>query len=159
MRPEVVRSLRCPVCHDPLSLTGGVRGPLRCPRGHSFDQARQGYVQLTAAPLAVELVQLGPLSVAAGAHEEHHGVVLGDVARDHGVRRRPDHEQGEHRQHRRDSRTAPDPAETAFPEPHPAGADRLVGEEAGQIVGSETRPFSDKDEAIKAALSLGGSAA
>jgi 23S rRNA (guanine745-N1)-methyltransferase len=25
--------------------------PLRCPSGHSFDQARQGYVQLSAAPL------------------------------------------------------------------------------------------------------------
>jgi len=33
------------------------------------------------------------------------------------------------------------------------------GHETGQIVGAETRPFSDKDEAIKAALSLGGSAA
>ncbi len=52
MRPEVVRSLRCPVCRDPLSLSDGSRGPLRCPRGHSFDQARQGYVQLAATPLA-----------------------------------------------------------------------------------------------------------
>ena len=51
MRPEVVRHLRCPNCHDPLALTTPPRGPLRCPRGHSFDQARQGYVQLTAAPL------------------------------------------------------------------------------------------------------------
>jgi len=33
------------------------------------------------------------------------------------------------------------------------------GHETGQIVGAETRPFSDKDEAIKAALSFGGSAA
>jgi len=30
------------------------------------------------------------------------------------------------------------------------------GHETGQIVGSEVRPFSDRDEAIKAALSLGG---
>lgn len=50
MRPEVVRHLTCPVCRGPLALTGS--GPLRCPRGHSFDQARQGYAQLTAAPLA-----------------------------------------------------------------------------------------------------------
>ena len=33
------------------------------------------------------------------------------------------------------------------------------GHETGQIVGSETRPFSDRDEAVKAALSLGGRAA
>ncbi len=30
------------------------------------------------------------------------------------------------------------------------------GHETGQIVGNETRPFSDRDEAIKAALALGG---
>ena len=37
--------LRCPVCHDPV----GRPDPrsLRCPRGHSFDIARQGYVNLT----------------------------------------------------------------------------------------------------------------
>jgi UDP-N-acetylmuramoyl-L-alanyl-D-glutamate--2,6-diaminopimelate ligase len=33
------------------------------------------------------------------------------------------------------------------------------GHESGQIVGSETRPFSDRDEAIKAAVALGGVAA
>ncbi len=33
------------------------------------------------------------------------------------------------------------------------------GHESGQIVGTETRPFSDRDEAVKAALSLGGRAA
>src|SRR6202012_3435645 len=33
------------------------------------------------------------------------------------------------------------------------------GHESGQIVGSETRPFLDKDEAVKAALTLGGLAA
>jgi 23S rRNA (guanine745-N1)-methyltransferase len=51
MRPEVVRSLRCPVCHGPLSLATGPRGPLSCPLRHSFDQSRKGYVQLTAGPL------------------------------------------------------------------------------------------------------------
>ncbi len=63
MRPEVVRSLRCPVCRDSLSLADGPRGPLRCPRGHSFDQARQGYVQLTVTPLAH--AGDGPAMVAA----------------------------------------------------------------------------------------------
>ena len=33
------------------------------------------------------------------------------------------------------------------------------GHETGQIVGNETRPFSDRDEAIKAAIALGGAAA
>ena len=33
------------------------------------------------------------------------------------------------------------------------------GHETGQIVGSEVRPFSDRDEAVKAAISLGGRAA
>ncbi len=33
------------------------------------------------------------------------------------------------------------------------------GHEAGQIVGTEVRPFSDREEAIKAAVSLGGCAA
>jgi UDP-N-acetylmuramoyl-L-alanyl-D-glutamate--2,6-diaminopimelate ligase len=33
------------------------------------------------------------------------------------------------------------------------------GHEAGQIVGTDVRPFSDKEEAIKAATALGGSAA
>ncbi|MEJ0043836.1 MAG: cyanophycin synthetase [Rhizomicrobium sp.] len=33
------------------------------------------------------------------------------------------------------------------------------GHETGQIVGSEVRPFSDRDEAVKAALALGGRAA
>jgi 23S rRNA (guanine745-N1)-methyltransferase len=57
MHPDVVRRLRCPVCGRPLAQAGaggpggsggpaGVRGPLRCPAGHSFDVARQGYVNL-----------------------------------------------------------------------------------------------------------------
>ena len=37
--------LRCPVCQDTLG-TGPGRA-LRCPRGHTFDIARQGYVNLT----------------------------------------------------------------------------------------------------------------
>jgi UDP-N-acetylmuramoyl-L-alanyl-D-glutamate--2,6-diaminopimelate ligase len=33
------------------------------------------------------------------------------------------------------------------------------GHETGQIVGSEMRPFSDRDQAIEAAIALGGRAA
>lgn len=36
-------ALRCPLCHDPLALEAGAA---RCPRGHSFDRAREGYVNL-----------------------------------------------------------------------------------------------------------------
>jgi len=38
--------LRCPVCGEALARAG--ERALRCPRGHGFDLARQGYVNLTA---------------------------------------------------------------------------------------------------------------
>ncbi|HKN97561.1 MAG TPA: rRNA (guanine-N1)-methyltransferase, partial [Pseudonocardiaceae bacterium] len=44
--PErVVTALACPVCAAGLTRYGGA---LRCARGHSFDIARQGYVNLLA---------------------------------------------------------------------------------------------------------------
>lgn len=43
---RVVAALLCPVCRDGLS---GVAGSLRCDRGHAFDVARQGYVNLLQA--------------------------------------------------------------------------------------------------------------
>jgi 23S rRNA (guanine745-N1)-methyltransferase len=45
---EVLAYLRCPVCGSGLANAGTA---LRCPRGHSFDLARQGYVDLTAGRL------------------------------------------------------------------------------------------------------------
>lgn len=51
MHAEVIARLRCPVCQDPLQAPVTARGPLHCRRGHSFDQAKQGYAQLTARPL------------------------------------------------------------------------------------------------------------
>lgn len=42
--------MRCPVCRRELAQASA-DAPVRCPSGHSFDPARQGYVQLTAAPL------------------------------------------------------------------------------------------------------------
>jgi 23S rRNA (guanine745-N1)-methyltransferase len=45
MIDAAVPYLRCPVCED--TLHHDAPGPLRCPRGHSFDIARQGYVNLT----------------------------------------------------------------------------------------------------------------
>lgn len=38
--------LACPVCAGPLDVDGR---PVRCPAGHSFDVARQGYVNLLGA--------------------------------------------------------------------------------------------------------------
>jgi 23S rRNA (guanine745-N1)-methyltransferase len=60
VHPAVIAYLRCPLCQEPLAapvagtpVAGApVAGALRCPRGHSFDQARAGYVHLTAGPLA-----------------------------------------------------------------------------------------------------------
>jgi len=47
MNPDVLRHLRCPVCGLPMaSATPPVRA-VRCPRGHNFDIARQGYVNLS----------------------------------------------------------------------------------------------------------------
>ncbi|MEU9505117.1 putative RNA methyltransferase [Micromonospora sp. NPDC048170] len=49
MDPRIVDRLRCPVCAQPLAevAAGGARA-LCCPRRHSFDVARQGYVNLLA---------------------------------------------------------------------------------------------------------------
>lgn len=41
--PEVLDLLRCPVCAQPFTATDG---GVRCARGHTFDQARQGYLNL-----------------------------------------------------------------------------------------------------------------
>src|SRR3954468_20840026 len=44
-RHEATRLLRCPHCISPLEPAGRT---FRCPQGHSFDMARQGYVSLIA---------------------------------------------------------------------------------------------------------------
>ncbi|MEU5932708.1 putative RNA methyltransferase [Micromonospora sp. NPDC047187] len=49
MDPRILDRLRCPVCGEPLAeATAGTSNALRCPRRHSFDIARQGYVNLLA---------------------------------------------------------------------------------------------------------------
>ncbi|MEW2426382.1 putative RNA methyltransferase [Micromonospora sp. NPDC047644] len=45
MDPRILDRLRCPVCGEPLAPATDTRA-LRCPRRHSFDIARQGYVNL-----------------------------------------------------------------------------------------------------------------
>ncbi|HEU4421394.1 MAG TPA: methyltransferase domain-containing protein [Pilimelia sp.] len=48
MNADVTAYLRCPVCAGELAVAGGARPSraLCCPRGHSFDIARQGYAHL-----------------------------------------------------------------------------------------------------------------
>jgi 23S rRNA (guanine745-N1)-methyltransferase len=59
---EVVPFLRCPVCGGDLAVAGA---GLRCPRGHTFNRARQGYVDLTSRSLRHQ--GDGPEMVAARA--------------------------------------------------------------------------------------------
>lgn len=49
MNKEVLRYLRCPHCCLPLVEANG---SLRCPHRHTFDVARQGYVDLATGPVA-----------------------------------------------------------------------------------------------------------
>lgn len=52
MREDVVPYLCCPVCRERLTAVVVERArALRCPRGHSFDLARQGYADLSAGRL------------------------------------------------------------------------------------------------------------
>src|SRR2546430_8546360 len=49
MLADVLPYLWCPICRlELVELDAAVR----CPRGHSFDRAKQGYVHLTATPVA-----------------------------------------------------------------------------------------------------------
>jgi 23S rRNA (guanine745-N1)-methyltransferase len=71
MLADVLPFLRCPVCR--LSLTG-LDAAVRCPRGHSFDRAKQGYVHLTANPLShpgdsAQMVEARSAFLAAGHYD------------------------------------------------------------------------------------------
>ncbi len=46
---QMTELLACPVCHFALSADGELLHSLRCAQGHSFDVARQGYVNLIMA--------------------------------------------------------------------------------------------------------------
>ncbi|GAB1819353.1 putative RNA methyltransferase [Herbidospora sp. RD11066] len=48
MLGDVIDLLVCPVCRDDLDLAPGA---VRCPKGHSFDVARQGYLNLLSTPV------------------------------------------------------------------------------------------------------------
>jgi 23S rRNA (guanine745-N1)-methyltransferase len=51
MLDDVLSFLRCPVCGGPLARAT-TADAVRCPAGHSFDPARQGYLPLSAGPVA-----------------------------------------------------------------------------------------------------------
>lgn len=81
LHPRVLERLRCPVCGEPLAEAGDTRG-LRCPRRHTFDIARQGYVNLLAgrAPHAgdtAEMVAARADFLAAG----HYDLISAALAR------------------------------------------------------------------------------
>ncbi|MGW9412566.1 putative RNA methyltransferase [Arthrobacter cupressi] len=46
MLSDAASALRCPVCQDALDVETRPRRALRCPAGHSFDAAKQGYFNL-----------------------------------------------------------------------------------------------------------------
>jgi 23S rRNA (guanine745-N1)-methyltransferase len=78
MLADVLPFLRCPVCR--LELTS-LDAAVRCPRGHSFDRAKQGYVHLTANPVAhpgddARMVEARAAFLAAG----HYDFVAGALA-------------------------------------------------------------------------------
>ncbi|WP_200209495.1 putative RNA methyltransferase [Micromonospora coerulea] len=75
MDPRILDRLRCPVCGEPLAeVAAGTARALRCPRRHSFDIARQGYVNLLAgrAPHAgdsAEMIAARADFLAAGHYD------------------------------------------------------------------------------------------
>jgi 23S rRNA (guanine745-N1)-methyltransferase len=85
---DVVDLLRCPVCADRLELGDGL---LRCPSGHSFDIARQGYVSLFAGRGRAgeadtpDMLEARDAFLGAG-HFRRLGEALVDQAEDVGVR-------------------------------------------------------------------------
>ncbi|WP_242545752.1 putative RNA methyltransferase [Amycolatopsis sp. MtRt-6] len=70
--PSVVAALRCSVCGDPIGPAGRT---LRCGNRHSFDLARQGYVNLLHARIPAGTADTAPMVAAragflsSGAYE------------------------------------------------------------------------------------------
>ncbi|MFF0145504.1 23S rRNA m(1)G-748 methyltransferase [Amycolatopsis sulphurea] len=62
--PRVVDALRCSVCGSPIELAGRT---LRCESRHSFDLARQGYVNLLHARIPAGTADTAPMVEARSA--------------------------------------------------------------------------------------------
>lgn len=86
MLTELLPDLRCPVCAGPLAAAPPA---VRCPQGHSFDVARQGYLNLLAgrAPggddaamvaARVALLATGAYDFLSRALATHAAAVAGD---------------------------------------------------------------------------------
>lgn len=87
MDDRILARLRCPVCAEPLAeATAGTARALRCPRRHSFDIARQGYVNLLAgrAPHtgdSAEMVAARADFLAAGHYDPVAAALVAAAAR------------------------------------------------------------------------------
>lgn len=62
--PEIIRSLLCSVCGNPVDVAGRT---VRCDRGHSFDVAKQGYVNLLHARIPAGTADTAPMVAARAA--------------------------------------------------------------------------------------------
>ncbi|SBT51735.1 putative RNA methyltransferase [Micromonospora auratinigra] len=87
MDARIVTRLRCPVCTEPLAgATAGTAHTLRCPRRHSFDIARQGYVNLLAgrAPHSGDSAAMvaARADFLAAGHYDTVAAALADAARE-----------------------------------------------------------------------------
>lgn len=82
MLADIVSVLRCPHCHGPLELRARM---LRCEHGHSFDVARQGYVNLLPRPAptgggdSASMVQARASFLGAGHYARFAEAVAGAV--------------------------------------------------------------------------------
>ncbi|HEX7743814.1 MAG TPA: 23S rRNA methyltransferase [Micromonosporaceae bacterium] len=81
MQRAVVDRLRCPVCAQRLVEVSEPARALRCARGHAFDLARQGYVNLLAGRAAHD----GDTAPMVAAREEflaagHYAAISGALA-------------------------------------------------------------------------------
>jgi 23S rRNA (guanine745-N1)-methyltransferase len=65
---DVIAHLRCPVCGERLAAGGSA---LTCPRRHSFDIAKQGYVDLTAGRITHEGDTVAMVEARERAHRDH----------------------------------------------------------------------------------------
>ncbi|MFC0109018.1 putative RNA methyltransferase [Kibdelosporangium aridum] len=79
--PVALGALRCPHCQSPFSQHGRA---LRCTSGHSFDQARQGYVNLMGSGVGdtKEMVTARDEFLSAGHYAPLARLVAHEAARD-----------------------------------------------------------------------------
>ncbi|WP_120520173.1 putative RNA methyltransferase [Arthrobacter celericrescens] len=83
MLSDAVSALCCPICQDGLALETGPRRALRCPVGHSFDAAKQGYFNLlTGKGTAFEADSAAMAAARHGFLSAGHYTALADALGD-----------------------------------------------------------------------------